>query len=108
MTSIKTKYMYAVWICKIHEFYEKSNNLAGHNDLPDSGEDVDDGDEADEAVREDEVLASAEIEDEDSYIKQKVNIAAKESPIYRVFIKYVFFFKNSRKLATSPSPALGC
>ena len=28
---------------------------------------------------------------------------------YRVFIKYcVFFFKNSRKFATSPSPALGC
>ena len=28
---------------------------------------------------------------------------------YRVFIKYcVFFSKNSRKFATSPSPALGC
>ena len=27
---------------------------------------------------------------------------------YRVFIKYCFFFKNSRKFATSPSPALGC
>ena len=27
---------------------------------------------------------------------------------YRVFIKYCVFSKNSRKFATSPSPALGC
>ena len=28
--------------------------------------------------------------------------------IYRVFMKYCVFSKNSRKFATSPSPALGC
>ena len=28
--------------------------------------------------------------------------------LYTVFIKYCFFSKNSRKFATSPSPALGC
>ena len=27
---------------------------------------------------------------------------------YRVFIKYYVFSKNSRKFATSPSPALDC
>ena len=28
--------------------------------------------------------------------------------IYRVLLNIVFFSKNSRKFATSPSPALGC
>ena len=43
------------------------------------------------------------INDISSYIH--INI---HTYIYRVFIKYCVFSKNSRKFATSPTPALGC
>ena len=47
-----------------------------------------------------------------SLMKTK-DITKKQSSItkdimYRVFIKYCVFSKNSRKFATIPSPALGC
>ena len=37
-----------------------------------------------------------------------MDIEDTKSRLYRVFIKYCVFPKNSRKFATSPSPTLGC